>query len=144
MPTEDAYSSGHLVLSHFGTCMCSNVETNLSWTFLVSGLLNFEHPSVLLFCFKYPEYTNTYISDREEQVSIASWNTLQTVSWKHSDLIVLNDHDVYMKYTKICETCRYCTGTMLFEYRSVLSRFCLLQNAFLTHWVCRQSCYWTF
>ena len=51
MPTEDAYSSGHLVLSHFGTCMCSNVETNLSWTCLVSGLLNFEHPSVLLFCF---------------------------------------------------------------------------------------------
>ena len=49
MPTGDAYSSGHLVLSHFGTCMCSNVETNLSWTCLVSGLLNFEHPSVLLF-----------------------------------------------------------------------------------------------
>ena len=38
MPTEDAYSSGHLVLSHFGTCTCSNVETNLSWTCLVSGL----------------------------------------------------------------------------------------------------------
>ena len=35
---------------HFGTCMCSNVETNLSWTCLVSGLLNFEHPSVLFFC----------------------------------------------------------------------------------------------
>ena len=50
MPTEDAYSSGHLVLSHFGTCMCSYVETNLSWTCLVSGPLNFEHPSVLLFC----------------------------------------------------------------------------------------------
>ena len=31
--------------------MCSNVETNLSWACLVSGLLNFEHPSVLLFCF---------------------------------------------------------------------------------------------
>ena len=42
--------AGHLVLSHFGTCMCSNVETNLSWTCLVSGLLNFEHPSVLLLC----------------------------------------------------------------------------------------------
>ena len=53
MPTEDAYSSGHLVLSHFGTCMCSNVETTLSWTCLVSGLLNFEHPSVLLFCLLY-------------------------------------------------------------------------------------------
>ena len=49
--TEDAYSSGHLVLSHFGTCMCFNVETNLFWTCLVSGLLNFEHPSVLLFCY---------------------------------------------------------------------------------------------
>ena len=52
MPAGDADSSGQLVLSHFGTCMCSNVETNLSWTCLVSGLLNFEHPSVLLFCFK--------------------------------------------------------------------------------------------
>ena len=51
MPTEDAYSSGHLVLSHFGTCMFSNVETNLSLTCLVSGLLNFEHPSVLLVWF---------------------------------------------------------------------------------------------
>ena len=51
MPSGDAYSSGHLVLSHFGTCMCSNVETNLFWTCLVSGPLNFEHPSVLLFCF---------------------------------------------------------------------------------------------
>ena len=50
MQTEDAYSSGHLVLSHFGTCMCSNDESNLSRTCLVSGLLNFEHPSVLLFC----------------------------------------------------------------------------------------------
>ena len=44
-----AYSSGHLVLSHFGTCKCSNVETNISWTYLVSGLLSFEHSSVLLF-----------------------------------------------------------------------------------------------
>ena len=41
MPTEDAYSSGHLVLSHFGTCKCSNVETNLPWSF--------DHPSILLF-----------------------------------------------------------------------------------------------
>ena len=30
----DAYSSGHLVLSHFETCKCSYVETNLSWTCL--------------------------------------------------------------------------------------------------------------
>ena len=51
MPTGDAYSSGHMVLSHIGACKCSNVETNLFWTCLVSGLLSFEHPSVLLFLF---------------------------------------------------------------------------------------------
>ena len=33
-----------------GLACVSNVETNLSWTCLVSGLLSFEHPSVLLFC----------------------------------------------------------------------------------------------
>ena len=49
MPTEDAYSSRHLVLSLVGTCKCSNVETNLSWTCLIFGLLSFEHPSVFLF-----------------------------------------------------------------------------------------------
>ena len=53
MPTEDAYHSGHLVLSHFGTCMCSNVETNLPRTCLVSGLLSFKHPSVLPFYFRH-------------------------------------------------------------------------------------------
>ena len=65
MLTGDAYSSGHLVLSHFGTCMCSNVETNLSSTCLVSGRLNFEHPSVLLFCSVTWPYTMTtpYWSD---------------------------------------------------------------------------------
>ena len=33
-PTEDAYSSGHLVLSLFETCMYmySNIESSLSWT----------------------------------------------------------------------------------------------------------------
>ena len=51
MPTGYAYSSGHLVLSLFGTCMCSNVKTNLSWTCLISRPLSFKHPSVLLFCF---------------------------------------------------------------------------------------------
>ena len=41
-----------------GTCKCSNVETNFSWTCLVSGLLSFEHPSVLLFFFA---NTNVFI-----------------------------------------------------------------------------------
>ena len=30
MLTEDAFSSGHLVMSHIVSCKCSNVETNLS------------------------------------------------------------------------------------------------------------------
>ena len=51
MITGNAFASGHLVLSHFGTCKCSYVETNLSWSCLASGLLSFEHPSLLLFCF---------------------------------------------------------------------------------------------
>ena len=46
--TEDTYSSGRLVLSNFMTCICSYVETNLSWTCLLSGRLSSEHPSVLL------------------------------------------------------------------------------------------------
>ena len=52
MLARDAYSSRHLVLSHSGTCKCSHVETYLSWTCLVSGLLSFEHPSVLLVLLK--------------------------------------------------------------------------------------------
>ena len=61
---------GHLVLSHFGTCMCSNVETNLSWTCLVSGLLNFKDPSVLLFCISTSkvEPIMIYITDRDLKV----------------------------------------------------------------------------
>ena len=39
--TENAYSYGHLVLSNIEACMCTNVETNLLWTCLVSGLVIF-------------------------------------------------------------------------------------------------------
>ena len=49
MPTEDAYFYGHRELSHFWTFLCSNVETYLSWTCLISWLLSLEHPSVFLF-----------------------------------------------------------------------------------------------
>ena len=51
MQTFDGYSLGHLVLSHFGTCMFFYIETSLSISCLVSGLLGFDHPSVLLFYF---------------------------------------------------------------------------------------------
>ena len=71
MPTEDAYSSGHLVLSHFGTCICSNVETNLSWTCFVSGLLNSGHPSVLLFCLHVDFVQNSIIISI---IKVVWWN----------------------------------------------------------------------
>ena len=49
MPTEDAYSSGHLVLSHFRTCKWSNIEKksllNLSF---FPDFLTFLGTSVLL------------------------------------------------------------------------------------------------
>ena len=56
---RDAYSSGHLVLYHFGTCKCSNVETNLSWTCLSPdfwvfwtslGTSDFASPLILYQC----------------------------------------------------------------------------------------------
>ena len=49
MPTEEAYSSWHLVLSHFWTWKSSNIETNLSRTCLVSGILVLNFPQY--FCF---------------------------------------------------------------------------------------------
>ena len=52
MPTEDAYYSGHLALSHFGTCICSNVETNLSWTCLVSDFRVSHIPRYFCFAFE--------------------------------------------------------------------------------------------
>ena len=51
MPTEDAYFSWHLAVSYFGTCKCSNVETNLSWTCLVSGFCVSNSPRYFCFAF---------------------------------------------------------------------------------------------
>ena len=51
MPIEDANSFGHLTLSHFGTCMYSNFEINLSWTGLDSGLLISNIPRYFYFIF---------------------------------------------------------------------------------------------
>ena len=80
MPTEDGYSSRHLVLSHFGTYMCSNVETNLSWTCLVSGILSLEHPSVLLFCSKQNrESTKGYLRWKSSKDMTSSRNLVSTI-----------------------------------------------------------------
>ena len=43
MPTDDAYFSGHLVMSHLWTCMNCNVVSYHSLTCIVSRLLSFEY-----------------------------------------------------------------------------------------------------
>ena len=54
-PTEDAYSSGHLVLSHLGTCVCSNVETIFTWACHVLGLWVSNIPRYFYFALKFKE-----------------------------------------------------------------------------------------
>ena len=88
MPTEDAYSSGHLVLSHFGACKCSNVETNISWTCLVSGLLSFEHPSVLLFLLLQRD-----TSDQDNSQNLGYWFTIRhrcTCMWSWTEMLIFS------------------------------------------------------
>ena len=68
MPIEDAYSSGHLVLSHFVTCMCSYVETNLSWNSLVVRLLSFGHSPY--FCFAFDIYFSESIDMMQKELFV--------------------------------------------------------------------------
>ena len=58
---------------------------NLSWTCLVSGLLNFEHPSVLLFCHLYSTNRTAFKGNSCTTVGtivfISNYNELCTKSW---------------------------------------------------------------
>ena len=49
-PTEDAYSSRHLVLSHLGLSFVLMLRQFFAELVMSTELLSFEHPSVLLFC----------------------------------------------------------------------------------------------
>ena len=51
LPTEDAYSSRHLVLSHLGLALVLMLRPFFPELVMSTDLLSFEHPSVLLFCF---------------------------------------------------------------------------------------------
>ena len=51
--TEDAYSSGHLVLSHLGLAFVLMLSPFFLELVMSTDLLRFEHPSVLLFCTSY-------------------------------------------------------------------------------------------
>ena len=48
--TGDAYSSGHLVLSHLGLAFVLMLRPFFPELVMSTDLLSFEHPSVLLFC----------------------------------------------------------------------------------------------
>ena len=48
--TEDAYSSGHLVLSHLGLAFVLMLRPFFPELVISTDLLSFKHPSVLLFC----------------------------------------------------------------------------------------------
>ena len=52
-PTEDAYSSRHLVLSYLGLAFVLMLRQFFPELVMSTDLLSFEHPSVLLFCFPY-------------------------------------------------------------------------------------------
>ena len=66
MPTEDVYSSGHLVLSHFGTPMCSNVDTIfpklvLFQDFWVSDIPRYLYFTLFFFCIFFIIYQSSII-----------------------------------------------------------------------------------
>ena len=85
-------SSGHLFLSHFGTCMCSNVESNLSWTCLVSGLWVSNIPRY--FCFAWHCQIVTHSQSRLSLVilqSIASWDPRCDCSLDFQKMYMLHD-----------------------------------------------------
>ena len=76
MPTEDAYSSGHLVLSHFGLS-CSLTRPIFNELVLFPDFLSFERPSVLLFCLVLAKYC--YLNpQRITNNKRANW-----LRWKH-------------------------------------------------------------
>ena len=73
------------------TCMYSNVATNLSWTCLVSGPLNFEHSSVLLFC--------SLRCDETLHTAQGSMDTVLTTSlWHFNDLSPRSLRWIWEKY----------------------------------------------
>ena len=65
-PTEDAYSSGHLILSHLGLAFVLMLRPFFPELVMSTDLMSFEHPSVLIFCF-------IYIDDNDIQISTDVW-----------------------------------------------------------------------
>ena len=53
MRREDAYSAGHLALSHYGLAFVLILKQISTELFLISRLLRFKHPSVLLSYFRF-------------------------------------------------------------------------------------------
>ena len=77
-PTEDAYSSGHLVLSHLGLAFVLMLSSFFPELVMSMDLSSFEHPSVLLFCFIILQnywYTITNITSFGKRLGSSSAHT---------------------------------------------------------------------
>ena len=85
MQTGHASSSGHLVQSHFGTYKCLNVETNLSWACLVSGLLSFVIPRYVGFAYiKQITVIPCWLCGCLRHGLITTWLFLIDKLWQHN------------------------------------------------------------
>ena len=86
-PTEDAYSSGHLILSHLGLAFVLMLRPFFSKLVMSTDLLGFEHPSVLLFCFEWLNQDPSIwsICPRENKlISLTCWwwyHVLELITW---------------------------------------------------------------
>ena len=124
-----------IVLSHFGTCLCSNVETNLSWSCLVSGLVSNNRryfsfalfSLVLSFSDKYPNSIKVSKSGNISTdidtsfIKKKTWKNVRTIhaSWYRS--IIGN-----------CLQCRAHQQILIFKYLNDTNQSSHLKHTFLS------------
>ena len=95
MPTEDAYSSGHLALSHFGNCKCSNIDTNLELDlfsdFWVSNIHMYIGTTTWLdhVCFK-GLLRQVLQANRRHSLSSSTWSHFEIFEFRESTFTLNN------------------------------------------------------
>ena len=102
---EDAYSSGHLVLSHFGLAFVLMLTPFFPELVMSTDLLSFEHPSVLLFCLTDKTLSNDtsdLVSERSHLISVAA-----------RGIGDISDEGCKMGWMLLTRCCRYCGKSSL-------------------------------
>ena len=109
--------------------MCSNVETNLSWTCFVSGLLNSEHPSVLLFCFVPRIFVKRNLSP-----GLPRWSSLQTKEGqRHTEFLLVGFENSQTPSTTVWPS-DHVLGPSTALYEPFLKHCTLTNKAVRTIW----------